>query len=321
MATFKKITQRSIGVFYNVASLFAPTWASKRLFSLFATPPKVSIRPKEETFLSKAILDEYTLRDWGGIVYHWGESNHPYVLTSYGWGYNAGRWRHYVPTLMEAGYRVIAYDPPGHGKAQKGVLTIPINAALIQHIVNTFGPPKLVLAHSFGGGTVIEALSELPTLYHPKRLVLMAAFSKASWIFRNFQYSLGLSERTYRLFVRNLEKELGKQLKEFDLALKSQRLERTASLIVHDPKDGITHYRNANRYHTFMPHSHLLSVPEAGHHLGKPVITQQILAFLVNGTVPNAAVKQTATLEADHDLVRYFAGLEIDGIDFPVKVP
>ncbi|MEL6944531.1 MAG: alpha/beta hydrolase, partial [Bacteroidota bacterium] len=188
MSIFRKLIARTIGFCYNISSLFAPTWTSKRLYQLFATPPKVNIRPKEEAFLSHAILDEYTLRDWGGILYHWGEINRPYVLMSYGWGYNAGRWRHYVPALLEAGYRVIAYDPPGHGNAQKGTLTIPKNAALLHCIINTFGPPKMVLAHSFGGGTTIEALSELPNLYHPERLVIMAAFSKASWIFRNFQY-------------------------------------------------------------------------------------------------------------------------------------
>lgn len=312
---------RSIGLFYNLTSLFAPTWTSNRLFVLFTTPPKPFIRPKDEDFLSKAIIDEYTLRDWEGIVYHWGESNQPYVLTSYGWGYNAGRWRHYVPSLLAAGYRVIAYDPPGHGKAEKGILTIPKNAALIRRIVNTFGPPKLVLAHSFGGGTVMEAFAELPTLYHPERLVIMAAFSKASWIFRNFQYSLGLRERTYRLFIQSLEQELGKQLKEFDLALKSQRLENTAALIVHDPKDRVTHYRNANRYQTYLLHSHLLPAIEAGHHLGVPTITEKILSFLIHGAIPETAIKQTVTLEANHDLVRYFAGIEMDWIDFPVKIP
>mgnify|MGYP001801801388 CR=1 FL=1 len=222
MSIFRKVIARIIGFFYNITSFFAPVWTSKRLFNFFATPPKVNIRPKEEDFLSTAILDEYTLRDWGGMLYHWGESNRPYVLTSYGWGYNAGRWRHYIPTLLKAGYRVIAYDPPGHGKAKKGTVTIPKNSALVSRIVNTFGPPEMVLAHSFGGGTIIEAFSELPTSYHPRRLVIMAAFSKASWIFRNFQYVLGLSERTYQLFRQTLEQHLGRQLKEFVLALRSE---------------------------------------------------------------------------------------------------
>ena len=321
MSIFRKIIARIIGFFYNTTSFFAPIWTSKRLFKLFATPPKVTIRPKEESFLAQAIPDEYTLRDWGGMLYHWGETNRPYVLMSYGWGYNAGRWRHYVPALLEAGYRVIAYDPPGHGKAQKGTLTIPKNAALIHRIVTTFGPPKMVLAHSFGGGTTIEAFSELPSIYHPKRLVIMASFSKASWIFRNFQYILGLTERTYRLYVQHLEQVLGKQLKEFDLALKSQKLTRTASLIVHDPKDRVTHYRNANRYQTYMHNSHLLAAKGAGHHLGKATITEQILTFLIDGKVPNNTINHTNTLEANHDLVRYFAGIEFDLVDFPVKIP
>lgn len=321
MKLFKFLLQRLLGSWYNLCALFAPAWTGKRLLRLFSTPPRPHIRSKEQQFLAQAVIDRSTLQDWGGVVYHWGSPDRPYILLSYGWGYNAGRWRHYVPQLLAANYRVIAYDPPGHGHAAAGTLTLPENAAIIRHILLSFGPPKAILGHSFGGGSLIEALSGLPLCYHPSRMVLMAAFSKVSWVFRYFKYTLGLTSYAYRAMVDEIERLLGRRLADFDLALMSSKLSHTRSLIVHDPEDKVTHFRNALRYHQYWPGSSLLSVAEGDHHLGKPEITDQILSFIIRRTVPETALGPVSTLSPNHDLVRYFAGMETGSVASPIRVP
>jgi pimeloyl-ACP methyl ester carboxylesterase len=308
-------------LFCNLANFLAPDWTSQQLIRRFATPPRPRLRAKETRFLATARTDPHTLADLGGLVYHWGDPDRPYVLLSYGWAYNAGRWRHFVPGLLAAGYRVIAYDPPGHGQAPAGQLTLPGNIALIRRLLTTFGPARAVIAHSFGGGSSVAALSTLDTAYHPSRLVLMASFSKATWIFRHYQYLLGLTERTYQQMVRRLEARIDGPLHQFDLARKSSRLTATRALIVHDPADTITHYRNARRYHAYWPESALWSPDGAGHHLGTQAITNGILDFVRRGILPPEAVVNRSPLPADHDLVRFFAGLETGEVLRPVTVP
>ncbi len=317
----RRTLTRIIGFWYNITALFAPNWTAKQLVHVFATPPKPNIRPKEKAFLEKALIDKNTLAEEGGIVYHWGDPTHPYIFMSYGWGYNAGRWRHYVPHLLEANYRVIAYDPPGHGNAKKGLLTLPANASIIQRILDVFGPPEAILAHSFGGGCTIEALASLPEYYHPKRMVVMASFSKATWIFRHFQYMLGLTEVAYRSMVAYMEANIRRKLYDYDLAWRSRLLNRTAGLIVHDPEDHMTHFKNALRYLSFWPNCSLLSADRAGHHLGTPETTKHILAFLVEGIIPEEARRKEKELPGSYDLTRFFAGLDTNYTPGPVRVP
>ncbi len=321
MPWYKRLLARLIGAFFSLTALFAPSWSGRQLIRLFATPPRPRIRPKEQAFLDTALLDRSTLREEGGVVYHWGQGSGPYVLTSYGWGYNAGRWRHYIPQLLEAGYRVIAYDPPGHGHADKGMVTVPSNAALIRKLIKTFGRPELILTHSFGGGSTVEALSALPPDLHPKRMVIMASWSRAPWVFRHYQYLLGFSETAYGAMLLELQRQFGLHLGTFDLARKSAGLSQIQGLIVHDPEDQVTHFRNSQRYHQYWPGSYLLEAPRTGHHLGTPELTQTILDFLLNGSIPLPAKRQNTPLPAGHDLVRYFAGMEIQAVERPFIVP
>ena len=321
MKLLKNLSIRLIGAGFNLSALIAPGWTGRRLLRLFATPPRPRIRSKEQRFLDQARLDRETLQEWGGVVYHWGNPDHPYVLMSYGWGYNAGRWRHYAPQLLAAHYRVIAYDPPGHGHAASDMLELQQNIKIVRHLLITFGHPQAILAHSFGGGSVIAALADLPTRYHPPRMVLMASFSKATWIFRSFQYRLGLAEYAYQTLVAEIERQSNQRLADFDLARRSGQLVHTQGLLVHDPEDTVTHYRNALRYHQYWPGSTLLPAPGAGHHLGDPAVTECILAYLLQGVIPKAAIAPVQTLPPDHDLVRFFAGLEAGVVERPVRVP
>ncbi len=321
MPLIKKLLLRALGLWYNITALVARGWTGRRLDRLFCTPPPPRIRLKERAFLDEAVVDLQTLRDFGGVVYHWGNPQAPYILMAYGWGYNAGRWRHYAPQLLEAGYRLVAFDPPGHGQANAGLLTLPENAALIRRLLEVFGPPKAVLAHSFGGGSTIEALADLPAPYHPERMVVMASFSRATWIFQHLQYVLGLTEYAFRGMVTTLEGRIERQLTEFDLARRSARLDRTKALIVHDPEDSVTHFRNAERYHSYWPGSSLLVARKVGHHLASSTLTRQVIAFLQNGTVPAEARPPKMVLPADHDLIRFFAGLETGAVERPVRIP
>ena len=321
MPKFSRLLLRAAGQFFNLTHHFAPHWTSRRLIRQFATPPRPRIRDKEARFLATAMQDPHTLADLGGLVYHWGDPGRPYVLLSYGWGYNAGRWRHFVPGLLDAGFRVIAYDPPGHGRAPAGELTLTDNAALIRRLLETFGPARAVIAHSFGGGCTVEALSGLDTASYPRRMVLMASFSRASWIFRHYQYVLGLAECTYRNMIRRIEAHIDQPLRNFDLARKSSRLAPVRALIVHDPADRVTHYRNARRYHAYWPGSALWACPGAGHHLGTTEITDTVLRFIGEGQLPSEARINRNPLPANHDLVRFFAGMETGDRLRPVKIP
>lgn len=253
-----------------------------------------------------------TLRELAGIPimeYQWGDPQAPAILLSYGWGYNAGRWRHFIPGLTEAGYRVIAYDPPGHGLSPKGHLTVPLNALIIRELIRFHGQMEGILTHSFGGSSAVYALRDLPQRLHPQRMVVMASFSYAPRVFTEYRQMLGLWPALYRRMVRNFEQQIGHPIDVYDFAQMSAGFGHIEALLVHSPGDRVTPYAESRRYFDFWPGSRIYSPAEGGHHLGTAGITDAVLGFVAQGKTPVETERQERAVFAGHELVRYFAGM------------
>jgi hypothetical protein len=302
--------RKLIGFGINVASLFSPKWATAKLMEIFSMPPKANIRPKEADFLATAKIEKLQRAGVAIVEYHWGNPNAPLIVLSYGWAYNAGRWRHFVNALVAENYHVVAYDPPGHGLAPKGGLDLPTNSKIIQEIITAYGPAAALLAHSFGGASSVYAVQGLPRYLQPKRMVIMASFSHTPSVFQAYSASLGLWKPIHRRMIAGFEARFGISLKHFDLGLMSANLPHIQGLLVHSPSDKITSFRSANRYHNYWKNSYLYAPKEGGHHLGTNEITRAILDFIIDGKFPQDAEKQAITLDSEHDLVKYFNGME-----------
>jgi hypothetical protein len=305
----QKILLKTLGLGLNLWSLMTPRLAARTTAQIFSKPPKPQVRLKERQFLATARQVHRELAAQNIVEYHWGPEEAPLILLSYGWAYNTGRWRHFVPELIEAGYRVLAYDPPGHGLAPSGTMNIPANAAIIRALLDCYGPAYAIVGHSFGGGSSVNALNDLPRHLHPRRMVIMASFSFAPSIFLEYKKALGLWSPLYWRMVRGFEKRVGHSIDHFDFALMTGSFQHIEGLLVHDPGDQVTPYAESRRYHDFWPGSHLYSPREGGHHLGTAGITRAVLRFIQNGEVPAEAERQERPLVAEHDLVRHFVGL------------
>jgi hypothetical protein len=144
----------------NLWSLLAPQTSCKdRSCKYSPNRPGHGSVTRSDSFLATARQLRREVAGQNIVEFHWGPEEAPLVLLSYGWAYNAGRWRHFVPELLEAGYRVLAYDPPGHGLAsQSGTLNIPANAAIIRACSKHYGPAYAIVGHSFGGSSSVYAL-------------------------------------------------------------------------------------------------------------------------------------------------------------------
>ena len=294
--TPRQLLYRTLGLGINALSYVNPKAAGRIAFNRFATPPPPRVRPKEAAFLATATRQDVDWRDVKIPVFSWGPPTGPVVFCAYGWGYNAGRWRHYVPALTEAGYRVVAYDPPGHGLAPAARLDYPKMVEIQQLILRQTGGCDLVLCHSFGGGCLIEALVGLPRELHPRRAVVMATFTEVYWIFRLFADALGLREAVFAEMRRFIEQRTGRDLLEFDVAANARRLGHVETLIVHDPADKVTAFSAAERNHAHWPGSRLYAPKGAGHHLGTAGVTRAVLRFLLTGEAPAEARRNDGDL-------------------------
>ncbi|MFF5175340.1 alpha/beta fold hydrolase [Micromonospora sp. NPDC000089] len=104
-------------------------------------------------------------RDGGAIAYEvHGEG--PLVVLSHGMGENRRAFRHLIPLLVEAGYRVASVDVRGHGDSSPrwpSYAPAEVGADLLA-VVRTLGGPATLVGSSSSGAAVVFAAADAPEL-------------------------------------------------------------------------------------------------------------------------------------------------------------
>jgi pimeloyl-ACP methyl ester carboxylesterase len=218
---------------------FLERWApfvSNRIFRLvFYVPLRYRVPDKEKE--SEASARQFSL-DIGGRniqVYSWGDETHPYVLLVHGWAGRATQFRKFVEPLNAAGYRVVGFDGPGHGKSD-GLKTSFFDFELSLHtIFRKVGEPTAIITHSFGGAaTLYSAMNGLPV----RRLVNIASPSVGDEILKTFLRAINGSWRSADKFRKYVVRNSGKTFDEFCALHTIQHLPQPIDLlIVQDEED------------------------------------------------------------------------------------
>lgn len=99
------------------------------------------------------------------------------VVLVHGWACTAFSWRRQVPTLADAGYRVIAFDIKGHGFSDKPPLAAEYSASamtsFVMEVMDACGVARgALVGHSMGGA--IAASVALSSPERVDRLALVA---------------------------------------------------------------------------------------------------------------------------------------------------
>ncbi|MFC8850114.1 MULTISPECIES: alpha/beta fold hydrolase [unclassified Micromonospora] len=105
-------------------------------------------------------------RDGGRIAYEvHGEG--PLVVLSHGMGENRSAFRHLVPLLVDAGYRVVSVDVRGHGQSSAGWPTYApaeVAADLLAVVRVLGGGPATLVGSSSSAAAVVFAAADAPDL-------------------------------------------------------------------------------------------------------------------------------------------------------------
>jgi len=222
---------------FRVLDLVAPARSATRAMDLWCTLPGNAGRRRD-------------LRPWAGtlervpvprggtvVVEHWGEG--PVVYLVHGWGGWRGQLGAFVAPLVDAGYRVVAFDAPGHGDADASVMgpgrgTVQEMIEALAAVGERFGPADGVLAHSLGCTAASIVVREHLTT---RRVVLVAPNHDFTVYTRGFATMVGLSERTRLSLVRTIEDFCERAIADFDLHTLGADGSMPPTLVVHDTRD------------------------------------------------------------------------------------
>lgn len=216
---------------------FAPGEGARWATELWCTPPAVEMslrmppgvpasRPVEASWDGNRVVGE-----------SWGEGDPVYLV--HGWGGCQAHLGVFVKPLVEAGYRVIAFDLPSHNGSDPGALapgrtTIVECAKAVHAVVDEFGPAHAIVGHSLGAKATSLAVSWGAAA---RRLVFLAPMGDFSWYLDVFTQRHGFGPRIRDGLHRRLDQKLKMPLFDTDISAVADRPGNPPLLVIHDPDD------------------------------------------------------------------------------------
>jgi pimeloyl-ACP methyl ester carboxylesterase len=251
----------STNVRFLTGSLLLPEYAAALAERLFLTPPKP--RLPESTFFdfldAHASFVEHRGRNLAS--WRWGPLDAPAVLLAHGWGGHAAQMHAFVPRLLGAGYRVIAYDQPAHGLSEGRLTGLPDFAGALEAVAAHHGNVQHVLAHSLAGAALAIAVSRGLRL---KSTVLVSPPSDLVGYSRRFARWAWMPEGLRRAMQAAIEERFGLRWSEIEIPRLAPRL-KTPALVIHDRGDAIVPWKQGAALARAWPGARLLSTEGLGH--------------------------------------------------------
>jgi pimeloyl-ACP methyl ester carboxylesterase len=214
----------------------------------------------------------------------WGEGPAVYLL--HGWGGWRGQLDALVDPLVEAGYRVVAFDAPSHGDSDPGPMgpgrsNILEFADALAAVVAAHGPAHALVAHSLGTTAAAYAMAKgLPV----GRLAFISPMADPLPYTRTFAGRLGFGERVRTRLVRRVERRVAMPMSTFDVPAMARRVATPPLLLVHDRQDAETSWSDSAAIAQAWPGARLVSTAGLGHRriLRAPAVVAEVVGFVAD---------------------------------------
>lgn len=167
----------------------------------------------------------------------WGTGDRT-VLLVHGWEGHSAQLAGFVSPLVALGYRVVAFDAPGHGLSERGPADLRTYSEVLEEVFAYAGNVHGVVAHSCGAAATGFLLRRRPDLA-PSRVALLAPMRSVRHHVEIFSRVTGLPAPLRALLVPRLERHLRAPIEISDATDVGANLSGCAGsgLILHDRHD------------------------------------------------------------------------------------
>ena len=265
----------------QVLQVVAPRAAGRRAVDLWCTYPQ-GARSRDNRPGPGEVVRLPAVRAGDVVVESWGEG--PLVYLVHGWGGWRGQLGAFVGPLVAAGHRVVAFDAPGHGDADPGMLgedrgTLMELMEAFEVVGRELGPAAGVVAHSLGTTSAAHVIHEG---FVAEKLVLVAPNGSFVDLVARFAGALGLRDRTADVLRGALEEATGHRLADFDIAPLGVDGAMPDTLVVHDRRDRQVAHAEGEAIATAWPNARLVSTDGLGHEriLADPAVVAAAVAHV-----------------------------------------
>ncbi|MCO6475315.1 MAG: alpha/beta hydrolase [Phaeodactylibacter sp.] len=272
-----------IRLLFGTLGYVFPRAAGRVAYRLFSTPRHRARHRASDPILESARLFEFLYGRQILKGYEWGGGART-ILLVHGWESRGTALRSFVPALLERGFRVVAFDGPAHGNSGGRRTNLLHFGGAVRAVLNQVGGAYGIITHSFGGASTVFALSNLDNQLKVEKLVLIGAPSRMDKVLYDAIDTLNLPGPAARQFFRFLEKKVKFPVRHADVGAASGRFRVGQALIVHDPKDAIVPFSEAQATFNAWDNASLLVAEGYGHYrlMKNPDVIRKVAEFMVD---------------------------------------
>lgn len=268
-------------LFGTVGRIF-PKKAAGIAYNIFSTP-----RTRAKHRVSDEVLESARLFEvlYGRQIlkgYEWGKGEKT-VLLVHGWESRGTAMRSFVRSLTAAGFRVVAMDGPAHGNSDGKSTNLPDFGGAVRAFINQLGNVHAIITHSFGGASTMYALGTLDTSISIEKLVLTGVPNSLELVWKNASNTLNLPESVALRFKKILEQKAKRSMEKVDSPVMKNRMNVGEVLIVHDTRDIVVPFSEAEQNYEDIENASLLEVNDYGHYrmLKNPDLVRAVTDFIL----------------------------------------
>lgn len=258
----------------------APRLAARIAYRLFSTPRLRARHAASDEWLEKARRFEIRYKSFRLKAYEWGQGER-IILLVHGWESRGTALRSFVPDLLERGFRVVAFDGPGHGESQGKRTNIRHFAGAIRSIILELGGVYGIIGHSFGGASTLYALGLLNSGLRTAKAVFIATPASVIPIYQDIVRTLSLPPGVAMHFKNLMERIAGRPLVDLDATRGIANHHIGEILLIHDRQDKVVPLEGSFAMAEAWENAHLLLTDGYGHYrlMKNPDLINRVAEF------------------------------------------
>ena len=218
---------------FNIGNLLSPAITGRIACRLWMTPPRFKTPASERQALASANIESIAFEKQNISTFSWGQSG-PTILLVHGWSGRGTQLGAFVEPLVDAGYRVLSFDAPAHGKSSGKQTNLYEISETLLDLQKRYGKFHAIISHSFGNPCTALAIQHgLKT----NRLVSISPPATTIGLIDKFTRALRIPGRTRDKLVKHIESIFGAHIWE-DLSMKNlvKQIKQPA-MVIHDVND------------------------------------------------------------------------------------
>lgn len=264
----------------RLLGLVSPALAGRWVYRLWFQPMRFPEPPQEQKWRSTAEPLSVTHRGRPLAVDAWGAGRT--VLLVHGWHGRGAQLGAFAPDLVRAGFRVVTFDAPAHGRSPGRATNLPEISEAIQAVAQACGPVHAIVGHSFGVACSIYAMQQGLKV---NRMVAISPPDSARHLTEKFFTALDIAPRVQKVFNHLFEAQFGADLwQRFSPEVMARQLD-LPGLVIHDQDDRDVPIEEGMAVAQAWPGAQFVRTTGLGHRriLRDPDVIARVTAFVAGG--------------------------------------